>query len=218
MCEDGKIEEQFKYLRDKVATNDKILQIAINNGNEVLADYSIENGVNLNKLLRNACKIGDESLVRYLFKQSHADISEKDENGDTALMFAIRNKRWNVVRYLVAEVVKEDKKNDLKWLYCAFSLIKNGKLGINDLLSIACEKNIKKLVDLLSANGVKLDSLNCNGNLPLIIACYYNNIDVAKCLIEHGADINKRGFYLGFVPLGYAKSQKMIQLLTEYAE
>jgi len=59
-----------------------------------------------------------------------------------------------------------------------------------DLFDIARKGNLEQIKEVYLANPNALLSINENGFSPLIIACYHNNYDIAKFLIDHQSNIN----------------------------
>ncbi|MCD8518371.1 MAG: ankyrin repeat domain-containing protein [Flavobacterium sp.] len=57
---------------------------------------------------------------------------------------------------------------------------------------LARKGNVEELKSYLKANPNTLNSVNENGSTPLILACYYNNIDVVRELVYQGADIDSK--------------------------
>lgn len=73
-------------------------------------------------------------------------------------------------------------------LYLNFSLC----FSQSDIFQIARKGNVEELRSYLKANPNTLNSVNENGSTPLILACYYNNIDVVRELLYQGADIDSK--------------------------
>ena len=62
----------------------------------------------------------------------------------------------------------------------------------NNIFDIARKGNVDELKSYLKSNPKSLDSVNDNGSTPLILACYYNNVDVVKELIIQGAELDSK--------------------------
>lgn len=76
-------------------------------------------------------------------------------------------------------------------------------------LLLACEIGDGKTVsNLLSATPELLNQSNQNGWSPLVVACFHQHIDVARDLIERGADVNHAN-RKGTSVLMYAKTKMM---------
>jgi ankyrin repeat protein len=61
----------------------------------------------------------------------------------------------------------------------------------SDVTYAVIEGNIEALTQLLTANRDEANMPDWTGNLPLGYAVQMNNIDAARVLIEHGADVNR---------------------------
>jgi len=74
--------------------------------------------------------------------------------------------------------------------------------------------NINKIKRLI-ASGADMGAKDIDGETPLHVAVWEDNIAVAKLLIASGADVNAKGWN-GFTPLDWAKSEEMEALLIEH--
>jgi ankyrin repeat protein len=84
-------------------------------------------------------------------------------------------------------------------------------------IHLAAEQGFEKVVEVLLAAGVKVDSLNESEWTPLIVAAEMNQPRVAKVLLEHGANIKKLTAH--GMPLHIAArdgSKELIELLLEH--
>ncbi len=102
------------------------------------------------------------------------------------------------------------KKNDGSGAFfdCLATLINYGFEFNNDY---------KKVIEFLLAEGANVDDAPVSGDLkgftPLIFAARDNKLEIAKLLIEHGADVNARNTYEQ-TPLSVAEGKpEMINLL-----
>jgi len=59
-----------------------------------------------------------------------------------------------------------------------------------DVFDIARKGTTEQLLSILKNNPKEINNINNDGYSPLILACYRGNNEVAKMLIEKGADIN----------------------------
>jgi len=117
-----------------------------------------------------ACEKGNESIVKFLVERG-ADINAKYEHLKyrkleiiTPLMYACKNGNESIVNYLI------ERGADINIIYDLMNYQQ-----IEDYYGSFISKNIKY---------IKFQT-------PLTIACKEENESVMKCLIEHGADINK---------------------------
>ena len=144
---------------------------------------------------------GDLESIEHLAEEDPQSLSVKDSEGNTLLHIAAKYAKDDIIDYLLSNGICDiEAKNNKRWTP----------------LHMACTSNCLSTVELLIKYGANVEPYGRDS--PLHLAVYNDNVDIAECLLNNGADLKKRGFYLGFVPLGYAKSQKMIQLLTEFAE
>ena len=54
------------------------------------------------------------------------------------------------------------------------------------------EGNSAKVADILSADSSLLEVRDTRGSTPLILATYYNQIEISKILLEKGTDLNSK--------------------------
>lgn len=121
-----------------------------------------------------------------------ADVNAKDSKGMSALRYAILKKRRYAAKKLIdrgADVHERDENGD--------TLLKEVCATVFE------EKNMGKgyiwgdpggLVEKLVTNGVNINErvVKSNGKTLLIATCEEGNIELAKILIDRGADINAR--------------------------
>lgn len=68
---------------------------------------------------------------------------------------------------------------------------------LDEIFRIACISNDRERVINLIQKGVNVNSRDQNGDTPLHLAVYYNNVEVVKILIRYGANPrikNRQGF------------------------
>ena len=130
-----------------------------------------------NTLLLNAVKDGDEDGVRDLLNEGVANVREKNEDGQTALHFAVLYSRDRIVSLLIekgADIEAADK-DGCKPLY------------------IAAKSGDVFLVEALLSFNAQVESFNVKTQTT----AFYQAIEsgheaIAKSLLEHGADINAK--------------------------
>lgn len=86
--------------------------------------------------------------------------------------------------------------------------------GLNGLFVALNSGSLKVARLLIESKGTPIDDRNENDETPLMIASIKGYVELAKLLIEKGADVNKPGW----TPLHYAASKgnvEMIRLLIE---
>lgn len=109
---------------------------------------------------------GHEHIVNYLLLMG-ADTYKEDENGATAMDYALKNER-----YEVAGLIKKARLND-----------ETGKV-IFDAIQ---QKDINRLQKAFS-RGLSVDVRDENGDTPLIKAIQQWDLDIVKNLLDLGAD------------------------------
>ena len=160
----------------------------------------LDNGADVNHLTKDgkfalsvAIDQGDADTVRLLLDHG-ADTSMKNERGLSMLNLATvyNNKE-------VQDLLLNNKKNiDLDSTWAAIRE-KNSDL-LKKMIEAGADVNALEPI----RNGISIGGRNC----LLIEAAYNNDIDSVKVLLEHGADIDKKGYmdktaFLEAVELGY---------------
>jgi len=115
-------------------------------------------------------------IVPILLENNSITIDEKDNNGNTALVLAVKYKNLELVKSLIQYGATINVKSN------------NGK----PLLSIATANNSIEIVKYLIQSGIDLNMLDSNGDSALSIAIRCQLVEISKVLIDHGADINIR--------------------------
>jgi ankyrin repeat protein len=121
-------------INSRSSADESALDVAVLNGRTQLAELLIEQGATMDAsaLLTKAARIGvtDRDTVRFLV-ESGADIEHLDDNGDTALLIAIRQDNHRLATHLVnlgADVNAETRDGQ-----SALSLARS--LGLGELIS-----------------------------------------------------------------------------------
>lgn len=209
--------EIVKYLLDRGARVGKNLYLCedIN----ILA-YLVENGISLNTasdegktILMTACERNNVELAKYLIR-NNVNLSRKNSSGETALMIALENEKTDVAKLLINEDInlnEQDHSGNTALMIAAkksnFEIVKllvdkganpyTGKQsGALKLCISAILNDSERAKNLLLYYGINVDSLleeNYEEDItPIMIAAKSNNYDVAKVLIENGADLNRK--------------------------
>ena len=119
---------------------------------------------------------GSISDVRSSLKRG-APIDSIDENGETALMYAVDAGHDDIARLLVDKGAAVD------------ALSTSGETA----LFYAALKERPAAARLLLAHGAQTEVRNSNGDTPLMIAASHGSLETAKALLEKGAQINAHG-------------------------
>ncbi len=106
-----------------------------------------------------------------------ADLNMVDEDGETALMYAVSGGHDDIVAYLLSKHADPD------------ALSAHGDTA----LFYAALKDRAGAASLLLKKGAKSEARNANGATPLIVAASHGSKATAQLLIGSGADINARG-------------------------
>ena len=106
-----------------------MLILACYRGNHEVAQFLIDNGANLNYVSKNgtalmACVVKNESVLVDELLQKKTNLDLTDENGVTALMYAVQLKNMQMVKKLVnsgANPALKCKQNKTAFEYAVFS-------------------------------------------------------------------------------------------------
>ncbi len=200
----------------KDSLGNSALVIAVNNGNESMAEDLIRQGAYTSEsymrgmsVLMLAINKQMEKTASLLIKNG-ADTTVQLSNGTNALMMASERNLANVVSEIIlTRQVDINKKN--KEGYTALSIaIKEGNIEVAKLLhkngavpgniiEAAILSDIKISRDLLK-NGADIEMRNDSGMTPLLVAFLSDDYSLASFLLENGADINARDYY-GMTPV-----------------
>ncbi|MDO8932392.1 MAG: ankyrin repeat domain-containing protein [Rhodocyclaceae bacterium] len=123
-----------------------------------------------------ALRDGNQELID-LFARSNFNIHTLDENGNEPLMFALKKGHTVVAKILLdagADVNTRD------------------RLGLTPLL-VACGKTARGyniIAETLIKKGAPINVRDSLGFTPLLLALSGGNLDIARLLIERGADVS----------------------------
>lgn len=196
------------------------LPYAIENGYEDVAEFFVLNGESINYYQIDLGEIGE---VRNIF-QKHP------------LVTAIKNGYINLSISMIKLIDNINSINEYKLCYIHTTNSGRCRYDIDKLyaLQAAIENPTGyQIVEELIAYGINLNtkysvtnsSLNNTGSTPLILSISHKKLDVARLLLEHGADANLDFHYIynnappGLSPLCVAVNDNYIEgiyLLLEY--
>lgn len=83
---------------------------------------------------------------------------------------------------------------------------------VRSLLSAVTDNNLEQTKQALKAHPTQLDRPNSKGETPLLVATHNNNVQIAKLLIDHDADVNLQDHIQDSAYL-YAAAQGRTQIL-----
>lgn len=161
------------------------LHFAAEYGHKTMVELLLDNGMDVNiktsgvgsnerTALQLAASKGFSSVVETLLARG-ASVTELDDNGKSALNFAINNEDAGLVRLLLTQLAKVDGIT---------------KLPGKDLLHAAANSGNAKLIELLLAYGPEIDARDVDGRTPLHIAVSRGHLAATLLLLKHQADPN----------------------------
>ena len=172
---------------------------------ETCCNMVIENQIK-QTLLHLASEKGNPQTVK-LFVDHHVEFNAKDNSQQKELYKALSNGHANIVELLLSKGADVNKR--------ASPMIGMNR-EIYSPLGIAIKKGnlpIVKILLMYSAN----PNIQCRSNdYPLEFALSFGHTEIAKLLLEHGADINQ-GTFLEQTPLHYFRGQlEIVKFLIEH--
>ena len=168
-----------------VATNLGVtpLSLACTNGNAAMVDMLLNAGANANAArstgetaVMTCARTGNVAAVETLLRHG-ADVNAREGlQGQTALMWAAAQNHAQVARALIA--------------HGADVQARTAKAQFTPLL-FAAREGATDAVQVLLANGADVNGRAGDGTGPLVAATYTGHWDLARSLLEHGADPNE---------------------------
>ena len=147
---------------------------------------------------------GDIALVRSLLQQK-ADVNQSQSDGTTALHWAVRQDRLDMVNLLIEAGANVKAAN---------------RLGVTPLLLACINGNAAAIEALLKAGADANGVVSELGETPLMMAARTGNSDAVKVLLSHGANVNSRESSLGETALMFATAEghpSIVRTLVEHA-
>lgn len=97
---------------------------------------------------------------------------------------------------------------------------KHMKLQAGDLIQAVEKNDVEKVQDILQDASYPINETNAKGETPLLIATHKNYIEIAKLLIEAGADINQQDHIhdSAYLYAGAQGKTEILQYMLEHAE
>jgi len=193
---------------NKKSGNGAPIMEAVDKGNIKIINYLIKKGVDINKRIEDneglplirAIKVKNENVVKFLISCG-ANVNQKLGNGETPLIYAIKNpinsnKNSYVFSYFNEQEDEEQQKNIWKKENIIKILIENGadvncedNHGYNPLMHIikAENDNNLKIINYLVEHGADINKADKHGNNALSLAMNNNNDILVKYLLDLGA-------------------------------
>ena len=148
---------------------------------------------------------GDLAKVKRLIEQEGVDVNMQDPDGATALMSAVREGHYEVVKYLLDKGAKVDaqklpegltpliiaamtEQSEMVRLLLARGANVNLLSPAGTALSLATFQGYSEIVNILLANGATPDVQDEQGNTPLIIAVSKNEANIVRSLLQRDAN------------------------------
>ncbi|XP_028395450.1 uncharacterized protein LOC114519505 isoform X2 [Dendronephthya gigantea] len=142
------------------------------------------------------------AIVKFLVKYCGADLSCKDELGNTALHHAVDVGETDVVKYFVEQCGADvNAKDKLKWT----------------ALNYAVFKGTPEMVKYLVEHGADINGKDTYRWTVLHHAVTKCTLEIVKYLVEHGADINGKGPY-GWTVLRHALTNCTLEIVKYLVE
>ncbi|EAY20433.1 ankyrin repeat protein, putative [Trichomonas vaginalis G3] len=141
------------------------------------------------------------SLCEY-FLSVGANINETDEEGRTALHYAVRNNYEETTKFLISHGANINEKDSFG----------------NTVLLYAAEFQYKEIAELLILNGANIKEKNRYGQSALCFTVAYNTKEIVELLISLGANINEK-YEDGFTALCFATiygNKETLELLISH--
>jgi len=171
------------------------LAIALQRGNLDMAEYFLANGADAlykdregSTTLHMACWRGKKGLIELLLKKG-VPVNARDNAGWTPLLLATIMGNQEAVKALLAHQADVNTKNQTG-LFPLFQAAKDGKKEI--------------ALQLLAAGARAGDSMGDTGMTSLHMACALGYGDIARALLDKGADVNAKSKW-GHAPHGLAR-------------
>jgi ankyrin repeat protein len=159
------------------------LEWSATNGVLESAKKSIQQGAQIqigdsSQPLLNAANNGHANMVAYLISLgANLQSEERGAIKRTPIQWAILHNHPEVVTVLIEKGIDPDEKD------------KKGQ-SLLHLAAKVSTRNNEDVTRVLIAKGANIESRNLLTETPLRVACASGSVEVALCLIEHGADIN----------------------------
>ncbi|XP_028132524.1 putative ankyrin repeat protein RF_0381 [Diabrotica virgifera virgifera] len=219
------------------------IHFAAANGKVLMVECLLEIGTEVNFVdnrnrtpLHKAAQFDDKSTVELLLKNK-ADIDPKDEYGCTPLHYAVIQNNLPIIDILIewgADVNMTDlnKRSPLDYaaennclealrllLKRGANLIFNGKFQSYRTLLIAAQRGLLSVILEFISEGVDINVHSKKGHTLLHAACRAGQFEVARCLLQNGANVNSKSKPNDITPMYFAVTHcqpEIIRLLISY--
>jgi len=214
------------YINDTI-NNDTPMEIKnndlsnLNNSKESLIKTLYKNKP-INKLTENEQyellfkSVQDENIniVKELIEEYDVDINEISDNGDTSLIYSVKNENMEMIEFLIENGANPNQEDDFGRTPISYAVEKENLLILKYLIDHGAEFDITsnkillfaiklgnlEIMQYLIDAGVDINKCSNHGTTPLIFTIEQGNDELVEFLIDNGADANERDYY-GHTPL-----------------
>ncbi|KAL6617129.1 ankyrin repeat-containing domain protein [Neocallimastix sp. 'constans'] len=164
-------------------------------GNVSLFDFFISKGFSIyfkdfkgSSPLIIAVEYHQINMITYLLDK-HINVNERNNEGKSAIMYAMTDRRLNGNMSSDSKYYEEYKKIMELLLNHGANANDKNRSGVS-LLMIACNNNQKDIAEMLINHGANIHDTDSFNATSLIFACRYNNVDIIDLLVSKGANVN----------------------------
>jgi RNA polymerase sigma factor (sigma-70 family) len=156
----------------------KALELTVHVGSSELMNILLTAGVKPNDYFKNwsnlkwAIALEDIPKLQTIIKSD--GINTQDKDGFTALMYAAKYKRFQIVQYLIGQGADPKLKDNLG----------------NGALNYAAEKGDLNMIQCLLDSGADVNNSNKEGFTPLTSALLGGNTEAVRLLVSRGANVS----------------------------
>jgi len=161
------------------------LYMASSRGNRQIVKLLLEQGADINvkndnhhyTALHIAAYFDKIEILKLLLEQEKINLEARSKKGSSPLLVASYIGNLEVAKILLEKGADINAKND------------NGETALH----MASHENHQQIVELLlEQEKINLEARSKKGSSPLLVAVYMGNLEIAKLLLEKGADINAK--------------------------
>ncbi|MBV0899964.1 MAG: ankyrin repeat domain-containing protein [Wolbachia endosymbiont of Fragariocoptes setiger] len=155
-------------------------------------NLNVKNKLGLDPLLMSA-SFSHSDTLRSILRKEGTNIQSTDNERNTALHYAVCNSySGNSVKTTLNTIISDN------------SFCEDGALSKNSAF---------QNTNILIAGGINVNALNKNGHSPLFFAADNKDYNVAKYLLENGADARIADNKNGYTAAYYALKQNDLEML-----
>lgn len=144
-----------------------------------------------------AAENGKPSVIQCLLSRPGIEIDSRDRQGLTALMYAVRSRRYAAAKALVAAGAKTYLRDNMGKTALHYGTVDPG------------------IAVLLLDHGALIEATDRRGFTPLMQAVEYGNREVVRVLLDRGSDVNAVDFSDGRSPLMLAINRQDMDMASQ---